>query len=152
MLEPRFRHLLTFTAHIETPQLDGNTPLGGRKIIMVTGGPVEGERVRGKILPGGGDWALTRADGSLALDVRLMLETDDNERIYMTYRGVRHGPENVMKLLNDGETVDPAEYYFRIVPLFETASEKYAWLNGIVAVGIGERLPIGPRYTVHEIL
>jgi len=93
MLEPRFRHLLTLTAHLETPQLAGDTPYGGRKIVMVTGGTFEGDRLRGKILPGGGDWALTRADGSLVLDVRLMLEADDGARIYMTYRGVRHGPD-----------------------------------------------------------
>jgi hypothetical protein len=152
MLEPRFRHLLNLTAHLEAPQLVGDTPLGGRKIVMVTGGTFEGDRMRGKVLPGGGDWALTRADGSLILDVRLVLESDDGERIFMTYRGVRHGPEAVMRRLAAGEPVEPTEYYFRILPLFETASDKYAWLNGIVCVGIGERLDVGPRYTIHEVL
>ncbi len=51
-----------------------------------------------------------------------------------------------------GEYVDPAEYYFRIVPFFETGSEQYTWLNSIVCLGFGDRVKAGPRYTVHEVL
>ena len=47
---------------------------------------------------------------------------------------------------------DPDEYYFRITPQFETGSSKYAWLNKIIAVGIGDRQKAGPIYYVHEIL
>jgi len=36
--------------------------------------------------------------------------------------------------------------YFRIAPRFETAAPGYLWLNRLLAVGIGERLPQGPRY------
>ncbi len=104
------------------------------------------------LLPGGGDWVLGRPDGSIALDVRLTLKTDDGASILMTYRGYRQGPPDVLARLAKGEAVDPSLYYFRINPLFETASERYAWLNNVVAVGVGERLADGPRYTVHEIL
>ena len=152
MQEPEFRHLLTLTAHLERPQMVADTPVGGRKIVMVTGGTFEGERLRGKVLPGGGDWALTRADGALVLDVRITLEAEQGDLIFMTYRGVRHGPDAVMKRLSAGEAVDPSEYYFRIAPLFETASERFSWLNRIVCVGEGERLKEGPRYTVYEML
>jgi hypothetical protein len=49
--------------------------------------------------------------------------------------------------------VDGSEYYLRTVPFFETASEKYAWINKIVAVGIGERRsPDSVVYEVFEIL
>jgi Protein of unknown function (DUF3237) len=58
----------------------------------------------------------------------------------------------VIDRLNRGETVDPAEYYFRTAPVFETASEKYGWLNRIIAVGTGHRLPQGPVYSVFEVL
>ena len=57
-----------------------------------------------------------------------------------------------MARLAAGQPVDPAEMYFRIQPRFETADPRYLWLNRILAVGIGERLPGGPRYHVHEIL
>ncbi len=152
MQQPEFRHLLTLTAHLDTPQMVAQTPVGGRKIVMVTGGTFEGERISGKVLPGGGDWALTRGDGSLVLDVRLTLEAENGDLIYMTYRGVRHGPAAVMKRLSAGEAVDPSEYYFRIAPMFETASERYGWLNRIVCAGTGERLKQGPQYTVFEML
>jgi len=152
MEQPKFRHLLTLTAHLAAPQMIANTPIGGRKIVMVIGGSFEGERISGKVLPGGGDWALTRADGSLVLDVRLTLETEEGDLIFITYRGVRHGPDAVMKRLSAGEAVDPSEYYFRIAPLFETASERYGWLNRIICVGAGERLKQGPRYTIFEML
>ncbi|MGD9536156.1 MAG: DUF3237 domain-containing protein [Alphaproteobacteria bacterium] len=152
MLELRSRHLFTITVLLEPAQLDGPTPYGHRRIVPIRGGTFEGERLRGVLLPGGADWVLSRPDGSLALDVRLTLKTDDGAPVFMTYRGYRYGPPDVLARLNKGETVDPSLYYFRINPLFETADPRYAWLNNLVAVGIGERLPEGPRYTVHEIL
>ena len=70
----------------------------------------------------------------------------------MTYRGVRHGPPEVLARMARGESVEPSEYYFRTAPFFETAAPKYAWLNVIVSVGIGERRPDGVLYRVFEIL
>ena len=80
------------------------------------------------------------------------METDDAQLIGMTYRGTRHGPREVMERIARGETVSPSEYYLRAAPFFETASEKYGWLNRIVAVALGHRLPGGPVYQVFEIL
>ena len=92
------------------------------------------------------------ADGSVQLDVRLTLETDDGALIYMTYRGVRNSTPEVAERLARGDSVDPDEYYFRTSPFFETSSEKYAWLNNIVSVAVGERLAAGVKYRVFEIL
>ena len=84
--------------------------------------------------------------------MRATLQTDDRHLIYMTYRGVRHGPPAAIERLNRGEPVDPSEYYFRTAPFFETGSPTYGWLNRIVAVATGERLPTGPVYTVYQVL
>lgn len=131
----------------------GQTPVGGRKIANVTGGTFEGDRIRGTVKAApGGDWLLMRPDDVLTLDVRLILETDDNQLIYMSYRGLRHGPKEVMARLNKGEKVDAAEYYFRTTPVLETASEKYSWLNKIICVATGRREAAGPIYDVHEVL
>ena len=70
----------------------------------------------------------------------------------MFYDGFRYGPPEVMDALARGESVDPSAYYFRISPTFETGSPKYAWLNRIVAIGVGRRVPAGPTYDIHEIL
>ncbi len=36
--------------------------------------------------------------------------------------------------------------------MFETSSKKYDWMNGIIAVGTGVRLPDGPAYSIFEVL
>ncbi|MBM3483269.1 MAG: DUF3237 domain-containing protein [Alphaproteobacteria bacterium] len=151
-MQLKMRHLFTMTITLEPPQLDGKTPYGHRRIVIIKGGTFDGERLKGAILPGGGDWVLIRNDGTLVLDVRLTLKTDDGASILTTYRGYRHGSKDVIERLNKGEAVDPSLYYFRINPLFETADERYGWLNNVVAIGAGERLPAGPRYTVYEVL
>lgn len=143
-----------FRATFEVPRIHdlGATPFGGRRIAEVTGGSFEGPKMRGRALGGGGDWLLMRNDGILQLDVRVTLETDDGALIYMTYRGARHGPDEVMARLNAGEAVDPSEYYFRTAPFFETSAPAYSWLNGIVSVAKGHRLPEGPVYEVYQVL
>lgn len=130
----------------------GNTPFGHRRIIEIAGGSFEGPKMRGRAMPGGGDWLLIRPDGGVQMDVRLTLETDDEHLIYMSYRGIRHGPEEVIARLNAGEEVDPSEYYFRAAPFFETSSETYGWLNRIICVATGHRKPSGPVYSVFEVL
>jgi hypothetical protein len=104
-------------------------------------------------LPGGGaDWQLLRADGVLELDLRATLRTDDGALIWMRSFGFRHGPPEVIAAIGRGEPVDPARYYFRITPRFETAHPTYAFLNRVVAVATGDRRAEGPIYTIHEVL
>jgi hypothetical protein len=130
----------------------GATPQGNRTIIYVTGGKVEGPKIKGEVLPSGGDWYTTRPDGVGVVDVRAACRTDDGHIIYCWYRGINVTPTEVSERMAKGEAVDPSEYYFRTTPVFETASEKYGWLNNIVAVGIGRFTPTGVAYKVYAIL
>jgi hypothetical protein len=130
----------------------GQTPVGHRRIVRVTGGTFEGPKLRGTVLPGGGDWLVERGDGVRALDVRITLRTDDGALIYARYPGLFHAGPGVMERLLRGEPVDPWEYYFRTAPLFETAAEKYAWLNRILAIGVGRRTRRQVCYTVYAVL
>jgi Protein of unknown function (DUF3237) len=114
----------------------GSTPHGTLSIFPVTGGSFEGERLRGRVLAGGGDWVTARADGTFELDLRVTLETEDGALIHMTFSGVR----------ND------ANHYFRTLPRFETAAPKYAFLNRLLAVGTAEIGPDGPIHTIEELL
>jgi Protein of unknown function (DUF3237) len=152
MSEIRTAFLFTVTITVAPAQIVGATPIGERRNVPVTGGTFKGKRLRGIVMPGGSDWIVVRADGVWQLDVRLPLQTDDGALINMSYKGFRHGPSSVLDRLNRGETVDPSEYYFRTAPFFETASAKYAWLNGIVAVATGHRTASGPTYQVYEVL
>ncbi len=130
----------------------GTTPHGTRRIVYATGGTIEGPKVKGVVLPGGGDWATVRPDGGIVLDVRAACRTDDGYIIYVYYRGLCTIQVGMLGRILGGEAVDPSEYYFRTTPVFETASQKYDWLNRIVAVGIGQFLPTGVAYKVYTIL
>jgi hypothetical protein len=137
------------------PSIDaGATPFGQRRIFPVLGGRFKGDRVRGVVLPEtSGDWLLQRQDGAFQQDVRLLLRADDDAVIFMSYRGVRRPASDAVNAkLARGEPVDRNAYYLRIAPFFETASTKYAWLNQIVAVGMGERVGSNVAYDVLEIL
>jgi Protein of unknown function (DUF3237) len=114
----------------------GSMPQGTLTIFPVTGGSFEGERLRGQVLAGGGDWVTAHGDGAFTLDLRITLETDDGGLIHMTFTGVR----------------DDANHYLRTAPRFETAAPKYAFLNRLLAVGIGEIHPEGPVHIIEEIL
>ena len=146
------RPLFVMRLDVKKPFVFGDTPQGTRRISGISGGLFQGERISGKILDGGNDWQIIRKEGCAVLDVRLTLQIDDGEFIYMTYQGYRHGPKEVMDKIGRGEPVDPADYYFRTNPVFETASSKYDWLNRIITVGVGHREASGPVYSIFEIL
>jgi Protein of unknown function (DUF3237) len=143
-----------FAMRLDVPRmLDvGATPGAHRRIGLVAGGTFEGDRLSGEVLDGGSDWLTLRNDGTTTLNVRLVLKTKDGVLIGMTYQGLRYGPRDVMDRIAKGEAVDPSSYYFRIAPLFETSAPSYDWINRVVAVGSGHRLPDGPIYSVFEVL
>jgi hypothetical protein len=82
----------------------------------------------------------------------MVLRTDEGALILMTYRGVRYASREINARIARGEPVSPSAYYLRTAPFFETSCPEFAWLNQIVAVGIGERRPDGVTYEVFEIL
>ncbi len=118
---------------------------------MVFGGSFEGERLSGEVLDGSNDWQVVGGDETTKLDGRLVLKTTGGAMIGMTYHGVRHGPAEVVARLEAGGVVDASSYYFRIAPFFETASTEHAWLNGVLALGLGHRREDGPVYSVFEL-
>ena len=132
----------------------GQTPYGQRIIGDVIGGSFQGPRLGGRILRSGADWGLICPDGTLRLDVRCCLQTDDGANIYGTWGGRWKIPPGLVARVADPESgykVDPSEYYFRSNPLFETSSQKYEWLNDVVAIGIGRRTRGGVAYNVYEV-
>jgi hypothetical protein len=121
------------------------------RIGLVQGGSFEGERLSGVVVSGN-DWQTLRDDSCMKLDVRLLLRTTDDALIAMTYTVLRAGPPDVMEAMDKGEAPDPATYYFRMSPMFETSAKKYDWLNRIISVGVGNRLADGPVYSIFEVL
>lgn len=133
----------------------GAGPNGQRVLFGAARGSFEGSKLRGDVVPGGGDWALFRPDGAMALDVRLTLRTHDDALVYMTYGGRWVTPASLRAEMADpGKRykVDPALYYFRTNPLFETGAPQYAWLNNIVCVGKGYLIEGGIAYKIFEVM
>jgi len=119
----------------------GKTPRGTRKIVALNGGSFEGPHIKGKIIPGGYDWQLLRHDEVTDIEARYILQTDDGAMITIVNTGLRHGPENVMQQMAQGQDVDPSLYYFRSIPCFETSEKKYEWLNKHIFIANGIRKP-----------
>src|SRR5689334_8817916 len=133
-ITPRLEFLAQAKIDVQPPQIIGETALGERRIVPITGGRFEG-RLHGEVLPGRADWQIVTSRAGTLLEARYTLRTTDGALIYIRNKGVRHGPLEVMSRLARGERVEPAEYYCRTTPSFETGDPRYTWLNGIIAVG-----------------
>ncbi|MBI2687836.1 MAG: DUF3237 domain-containing protein [Acidobacteria bacterium] len=142
--------LLTLRINTQTPIPAGPGPFGTRIVSNAVSGTFEGPRLRGKVLEGGGDWALSDGEGGLRLDVRLLLETDDGARIYVQYTGVLVMNEKTEQALQGHGDTEFADTYFMTQPRFETGDPRYRWLNRVVAIGEG-RIPAGAvEYIIYE--
>ena len=148
-------HLFDLVIDLNPRVTIGAGPLGQRVFFGAAGGSFAGPKLHGTVLPAGGDWALFRPDGGMVLDVRLTLRTHDEALLYMTYSGRWITPPELRGDMSDPgkrHLVDPARYYFRTNPLFETGAQQYAWLNDIVCIGSGYLIEGGIAYKVSQIL
>jgi len=110
-----------------------------RVIVPVAGGTFSGPKLKGTIIAPSGDWIVARPDGSSVLDLRLVLQTDDGQKIYMASRGIAYTPAG-------------GALFARTLPAFETSAPDYAWLNNVVAVGVYRPLPGKVAYRIYRIL
>jgi hypothetical protein len=138
-------------AELQPPQDVGDTPLGSRHIYYVTGGSFAGPRLKGQVLPGGGDWVVVRKDGVSQLDVRITLRADDGCMIFTNYRGLVDIPPDIRARIAKGEEVPADRYYFRITPVFETGCQKLAWINKLIAIGVGKKSPSAVSYDIFAV-
>ncbi|GAA1569625.1 DUF3237 domain-containing protein [Actinomadura kijaniata] len=129
----------------------GPTPAGLRRIVPITGGAVEGDRLTAEILPGGADWQLVQDDGTTVIDTRYTARTPDGALIYLATRGVRHGPSATLERVAAGEPVDPGEYYFRVHVHLEASAPAYAWLNRSLFVAYAARLADAVVYDLYSL-
>lgn len=98
------------------------------------------------------DWVRWREDGVMSIDVRLVLRTDDDALIAMTYTGMTHAEPDVLERFRRRESYEFGEAYSRVTPRFETWDERYGWLNRIIGVANGMRTTgDGPIYHVFEV-
>lgn len=117
----------SLTIVIDQHTVVGGTPAGTRIVGEALSCHWAGDRVtaheHGKMSH---DWLMLHGDGSVSVDARLLLMTDDGAPITITYRG------KAAKQPSEGGVVFTT-------PVFETGDERYLWLNGIQAVAKGVR-------------
>lgn len=125
--------LATMTGYLRPP-----VGIGNRMIFELEGGHLEGERIRAKLAgAANADWLTTDANGIGNVDVRFLLETDDGALVFVQYLGK-------INFNTPGAAVYAA-------PRFETADERYLWLNGIQAVGKGVFDGTALTYELYEL-
>jgi hypothetical protein len=98
-------------------------------------GRVEGPRIAGAILPPTADWLRAMPGGSLRVDARMSIRTDDGADIHVQYGGVIVIAPADFARMAAGEALTAAEMYFITAPVFQTADDRYAWLNQVQAIG-----------------
>lgn len=144
-------HLFDMHVNLQAAQAI-TTPLGARMTFITTGGVIDGPRLRGEILPGGGDWLTLGADGVGRVDVRATLRTHDGALIHYESRGIIKIPADGLDRLAAGEVLPFDQTYVRTTPTFETSAEPYAWLSEVVAVGYNVLSPNHIDYRIYRVL
>ena len=127
---PQFRFVFEEQVTLAADIPVGETPIGKRNIVPITGGTFEGTGLHGKIMPGGWDWQLTHPSGCFDLHADYMIKTDDDVIIHVINQG--------MVCPNSAGKRDA----LFTTPTFEAPKGKYDWLNGGVYVGTVEGMKI----------
>ncbi|HEY2658333.1 MAG TPA: DUF3237 domain-containing protein [Caulobacteraceae bacterium] len=130
----------------------GAIPKGRRNVWTLSGGTVEGPRIKGIVAPVGGEFELVDSDGVYHIDVRLVIVTEDGVNIFVQYFGVANTPPHIVEKYRRGETVDFGETYFSTQPRFETSHPRYAWLNHVMAISEGRGVPNGVDYLIYHCI
>lgn len=133
------------------PEVIGPVPQGIRVNFHITGGTIDGPRLKGKLRPVGADFFTLRHDGVGELDVRATIETDDGALIYVHYVGIGDmGSDGHARFLA-GEL--PPRVSLHTGPRFSTAHPGYQWLNRLycVAAGVVDMQTFEVRYDIHAL-
>jgi hypothetical protein len=144
-------HLVDMYVDLQPAQVI-STPVGARMTFITTGGVIEGPKLQGELLPGGGDWLIVGSDGTGRMDVRATLRTHDGALILYESRGIIKIPADGTRRLAAGEVLPFAETYVRTTPKFETCDERYAWLSDVVALGYNILSPNHIDYRIYRVL
>lgn len=136
---PRLKaeHLCTMRATLQAPpELIGPVPEGIRANFYITGGRIEGARLKGDLRAVGADWFTLRRDGVGELDVRGTIETDDGALIDLRYGGRADAGADGYERFLAGAL--PERLALRTGPQLRSAHPDYQWLHRLYCIGVGE--------------
>lgn len=116
--------------------VDEALPLGsgiegeGLHFARITGGDLDGPRLHGRVLPGGGDWwhgrgLVVRLDARYVIDVEV---PGGRAAVDVVNRGVWRTSDDVFERMLAGEDASETELYYRTAFVFQTAHSELQWL------------------------
>ncbi len=111
-------------ALLEPTVQHGQGRYGERARVPIIGGSAQGPGFSARIIAGGADWQLLRADGYKELEADYYMETDDKVQIHVVNRGLLSPPP-----------AGGGARYMMSTPWFEAPAGKYAWMNQHIFVG-----------------
>lgn len=125
---PSSEYVFTIYATISDALTVGETARGQIRAIPITGGEVQGSKIKGRVVPGGADWQRTRPDGVTEIEATYAIQLDDGTVIKVVNRGLidRNSPE--------------ANRYFRTAIHFDAPKGPHQWLNEAIFLCKAERL------------
>jgi hypothetical protein len=130
-----------FTLHVDLlpPLSYGTSDEGDKRFIPISGGKVDGPKLQGTILPGGGDWNTVHRNGVVDVWARYSIMTSDGTVIGITNAGRGRGSQSVMEGVFD-QGIDAGSdgsvgWYTKTFPQFEVAPGPHEWLNRTCFVG-----------------
>ncbi|GAB1729391.1 hypothetical protein NU195Hw_g4343t1 [Hortaea werneckii] len=150
---------LQFLFHLECDMEDfhhiGQGPFGNRSTVIFKGGRFEGPRMRGTILPGGGDWEIVQDHDDIQtahLNTRYNLQTHDGAIIYIQTTGTRTGKRSVLEKLGEDKSITPDQFRMRLNLTLETGDPRYSWVNDGVFIASSGRSGTQVIYDAYQVL
>ena len=136
-MNPVLHFVFEIRARIELDLHIGRGPEERLSFTPISGGSVSGPRLKGEVLPGGGDWAVERF-GTAQLEARYLIKADDGAVIDILNRGYFRASAEVAARMHAGETIpeDEPGLYFRTAPVFQTDAPQHQWLTEHQFIGM----------------
>jgi hypothetical protein len=127
------------------PEVIGQTPGGYLVNWPPVGGTVVGPAFDAVVIPGGKHEAAVRPDGIGIVSASVTLQTRDNALILLHHSGiVDYGPQwaNEVRLGRWPPTL-PVRTHISLL----TSDQRYAWLNRLMCISVGEVRTTEPLYS-----
>lgn len=135
MIEPVLEFAFEIRVDVDPPHEIGRGADEQLSYTPITGGTVEGPLLRGRVVPGGADWAVERS-GTFQLDARYLLQTEDGAFVDIHNRGYFRASPEAAAAYERGEDPDEADVYFRTAPVFQTDAPAHRWLAEHQFIGL----------------
>lgn len=145
LLTPAFEYCFELRVSVaDALPIGGSTPEEGLHFAPITGGMFDGPRLRGRILPGGGDWWNGRGL-TVRLDARYIIEAELDggvtAAIDVVNRGYWRTDEGGLARLESGEHVGEDALYYRTAFVFQTEHPQLEWLTASQFIGYARPEP-----------